>query len=128
MIVSRYPSSPRAPRSECHHANRQTWYWRAVWFLLHAVMCKLLDDICREFLRCGDVSIAFDCLALLKLGKAASIEGTCQLRIQLQRRTIVGDGRVPLAQLQVNQPTRVEGGGDIRLQTQRLVAIRQRRL
>ena len=70
-------------RAECrHHANRQTWYWRAAWFLLHAVMYKLLGDICREFLRCGDVGIAFDCLALLKFGKAASIEGTCQLRIE----------------------------------------------
>src|SRR5262245_11479498 len=106
----------------------QTWYWRAAPFSLHAVAHKVRDDICLKLLGRINVGRAFTRVALLEPGKSAPIERTRELRIGSRRRIIVGDGQVPLAQLQVNQPPRVEGGGDIRLQPQRLVAIRQRRL
>ena len=53
-------------RAECrHHANRQTWYWRAAWFLLHAVMHKILNDLRVDFRCRRDVSIATGYVTLL---------------------------------------------------------------
>ena len=50
------------------------------------------DCLCRR-----GVGIAAGCVALLELGKSAFIERTRQLWVEFQRRTIIVDGRVPLA-------------------------------
>jgi hypothetical protein len=69
------------------HAQR----WRPE-VLLHAVARKFLDDVHLDCLCCRDVGIATGCVALFELGKSAPIERTRQLRVGLQRRTIIVDG------------------------------------
>src|SRR5262249_12106665 len=82
---------------------------------LHAVACEVADDLCLDCLRCRDVRVATGYVALLELGKSASIERTRHLRVESQRRAIIIDGRVPLTHLEIGQPARVECGGDVRL-------------
>jgi hypothetical protein len=60
--------------------------------LLHAVAREILNDIRLDGLGLRDVGIAIGSVALLQLGKPASVERTCQLRVQSQRRTIIVDG------------------------------------
>jgi len=72
--------------------------------LLHAVVREILNDIRLDCLCLCDVGIAADCVALLELGKAASVERARQLRVESQGRTIIVDGRVSLAHLEIGQP------------------------
>ena len=75
--------------------------------LLHAVVRKILNDL-RVDSRCRrDVGIATGYVTLLQLGKSASIERACQRRVELQRLTIIVDGRIPFAHLEVGEPARV---------------------
>src|SRR5215813_7620597 len=89
--------------------------WRTAPPLLHAVAREILDNIRLDCLRCSDVSIATGRVALLELGKSASIERACQLGVESQRLIIIVDGRVPLAHLEVGQSARIERGSDLRL-------------
>jgi hypothetical protein len=66
---------------------------RAAQSLLHAVAHKARDDICLKLFRRSEVGRAFARVALLELGKSAPIERAGQLRIESQRRIIVGDGQ-----------------------------------
>src|SRR6266566_10069337 len=84
--------------------------------LLHAIARKIVGDSCRDFLCRRDVGIGAVRIPLLELGKSASIERACELRIEPQRRGVVLNGGVPLLLLQIGEPTRVEGGGVLRLQ------------
>src|SRR5262249_15977561 len=83
--------------------------------LLHAVAREVADDLRLDFLRRRDVGIATGRVALLELGKSASVERACQLRVELQRLTIIVDGGVPLSNREVGQPAGIECGGDVRL-------------
>src|SRR5215469_7194849 len=83
--------------------------------LLHAVARKVFDDVRIDCPSRCDVGIATGRVALLELGKSASVERACQLRVELQRLIIIVDGRAPLSHLEVGQPARIECGGDVRL-------------
>jgi hypothetical protein len=87
-------------------AGPEGWKGRAAASLLHPVAHKVRNDICLKLLCRSEVGSTFTRVALLKPGKSAPIERACQLRIDSQRRIIIGDGQVPFAQLQVNQPAR----------------------
>jgi hypothetical protein len=60
--------------------------------LLHAVAREVLADVHLDCLCRRDVGISISCVALLELGKSASIERTRQLRVESQRRAIIVDG------------------------------------
>src|SRR5215207_1723093 len=77
-----------------------------------------LDGFCR-----GDIGIAAGLVAAFEPGKPAPIERTCQLRIYPHRLIEIADRSAGLSHLQVDQSTRVIGGGVIRPRLKHLVAV-----
>src|SRR6266487_5073467 len=75
--------------------------------LPYAIVRELVADLRLDCVCRCDVGIATDGVAILELGKSASIERARQLWLESQRRAIIVDGRVELAHFQVDQPTRV---------------------
>src|SRR5258708_15032805 len=96
--------------------------------LLHAIAREVIANLRLDFLCCRDIGTTADFIALLELGKPASIERARQLRLESQRRIIIVDSRVELAHLHVGQPTRVIRRCIGRLRLKRLIAVLQRRL
>ena len=95
---------------------------------MQAIAREVIANLRLDFLCRGDIGITANFIALLELGKPASIERARQPRLESQRRIIIVNSRVELAHLHVGQPTRVIRRGIGRLRLKRLIAVLQRRL
>jgi len=69
--------------------------------LLHAIAREVIANLRLDFLCRCDIGITANFIALLELGKPASIERARQLRLESQRRVIIVDSRVKLTHLHV---------------------------
>src|ERR1700753_922404 len=109
-----------ASRVPSRHPNRVDWPLSHA-IALEVVAYAVLDCLCRR-----DIGIAAGFVALLELGKPASIKRAREIRIEPKGRAIIVDLRSNPACLQVDQATRVIRRGAARIRLQRLVAILQR--
>src|SRR6516225_11711768 len=91
------------------------------------VAVELLDNVGVHGLGIGYIQIAFGNRADALLGKAPSIQGRGQPRIDSQRRIEIGNGVFRQATLEVNKATAVQCVDKIWSQPKRFVAILQRR-
>ena len=89
---------------------------------------KFLGDVGLDRLGCREVGATAVAVAFAGLGKAASVERAGKLLIELQRRVIVLDRIVDLAELEIDEAAGVEYVGSVGLDLERRVAIRQRLL
>src|SRR5208283_426172 len=73
------------------------------------VACKFVGDRRLYRFGCGDVALSRVGIALARLGDASPVERGRSFRIERQRCTVVVDGVVGAAELQVHEAATVEG-------------------
>src|SRR5262249_62407100 len=89
----------------------------------NAVGCKFVGDVGLDQLRCGNIAVAAGGIAAAQLGYSPSVQRRGVLRIDTQRRVVVGDGVIVLTHLQIDQAPTVEGVAVAGTNFQSLVAV-----
>src|ERR1700692_2075334 len=95
---------------------------------LDAEFRELFGDVGPDGLGGGEIGFRAGAVALLLLGEAAAIEGTRELRIELERRVVVEDGLIDIAELEANEAAIAYRNRILGIDANRLGIIRNRAL